>query len=138
MASPSISWTRGRDVLAVDIESGQVTNRTSGAVFQAQSRSGYPLEVLRHGGIKPLLRTQLGDPWQAAAGFWGIQDHPGFLPPALGHGFASVLRKTASFCAARPNLLLTIMTIAVIYIQPVMNTLTCCGGQGGRIGSLHS
>ena len=48
-----------QDVLSVDLESGTVLNRTSGVLLQAQPLSDYPMEILRHGGIKALLRRTL-------------------------------------------------------------------------------
>ena len=59
---PRISGqVKSGDALEVDIESGQVVNRTSGATFQAQPLSGYPLEILQHGGIKALMKVRLGE-----------------------------------------------------------------------------
>ncbi|VBB09722.1 aconitase/3-isopropylmalate dehydratase swivel [Lucifera butyrica] len=48
------------DVLRVDIETGKVTNETTGAVAQAQPMSDYVMNILASGGIKPMIRQQLG------------------------------------------------------------------------------
>lgn len=50
---------RPGDVLKVDIETGLVQNLTAGTHIQAQPLSGYPLEILSQGGIKPLMKKIL-------------------------------------------------------------------------------
>ncbi len=47
------------DVLNVDVESGIITNETTGQTVQAQPLSGYTMNILASGGIKPLLKKQL-------------------------------------------------------------------------------
>lgn len=60
LVCPDISQhVRAGDVLEVDIVTGQVYNRTTGEMRSAQSLSGYPLEILGHGGIKPLMKKKL-------------------------------------------------------------------------------
>ena len=48
------------DELKVDIETGLIQNLTRGVDLQAQPLAGYPLEILMHGGIKPLIKKTLG------------------------------------------------------------------------------
>lgn len=48
------------EVLAIDIATGKVVDQSSGTVLQAQPLSGYPMEILRHGGIKPLIKKMHG------------------------------------------------------------------------------
>lgn len=60
LVCPDISrHVRPDDVLDVDIATGQIHNRTSGERLSAQPLSGYPLEILGHGGIKPLMKKKL-------------------------------------------------------------------------------
>lgn len=47
------------DSLSLDMENGTVRNQTSGEDLAAQPLTGYVLEILRHGGIKPLVKRQL-------------------------------------------------------------------------------
>lgn len=49
------------DELKVDIESGHIRNLTDGTNIQAQPLSGYPLEILSHGGIKPLMKNAMSE-----------------------------------------------------------------------------
>ena len=51
---------RRGDTLTVDIAAGTVTNKTTGAVLQAQPLSDYVLNILKNGGIKPMIRASLG------------------------------------------------------------------------------
>lgn len=53
------SQVQNGELLEVDIASGHVANLTSGVSFQAQPLSGYPLEILAHGGIKPMIKARL-------------------------------------------------------------------------------
>ncbi|HWQ61570.1 MAG TPA: 3-isopropylmalate dehydratase small subunit [Negativicutes bacterium] len=46
------------DKVKVDLESGKVTNETTGASAQAQPLSGYVMEILASGGIKPMIKAQ--------------------------------------------------------------------------------
>jgi len=48
------------DSLRVDLVTGQVINETTGAKAQAQSLSDYVMKILESGGIKPLIRKQIG------------------------------------------------------------------------------
>jgi 3-isopropylmalate/(R)-2-methylmalate dehydratase small subunit len=47
------------DVLEIDIEKGAVRNQTTGREFEAQPLTGYVMEILSSGGIKPLVKKQL-------------------------------------------------------------------------------
>lgn len=49
------------DMLTVDIQSGRITNETTGAIIQAQPMSDYVMNILANGGIKPMIRKQLAD-----------------------------------------------------------------------------
>lgn len=48
------------DVLTVDMESGAVKNETTGATTKAQPLSGYVMDILASGGIKPMIKKQYG------------------------------------------------------------------------------
>ena len=48
------------DEVKVDMETGKVTNETTGASAQAQPLSGYVMEILASGGIKPMIKAQYG------------------------------------------------------------------------------
>jgi 3-isopropylmalate/(R)-2-methylmalate dehydratase small subunit len=50
------------DLLGVDLETGVVTNRTSGAAAAAQPLSPYVMAILQSGGVKPMIRKQRGLP----------------------------------------------------------------------------
>ena len=41
-------------------ELGESAQPEHGAVLQAQPLSGYPLEIMRHGGIKPMMKSRSG------------------------------------------------------------------------------
>jgi 3-isopropylmalate dehydratase, small subunit len=47
------------DTLRIDIASGTVVNETAGTTILAQPLSGYTLEILSSGGIKPMIKKQL-------------------------------------------------------------------------------
>ena len=58
---PGISGKVKRgDILAVDMTTGKVANETSGATAQAQPMSGYVMNILESGGIKPMIKKQYG------------------------------------------------------------------------------
>ncbi|WP_300156891.1 3-isopropylmalate dehydratase small subunit [Solidesulfovibrio sp.] len=48
------------DVVSVDIAAGTVANKTTGATLTAQPLSDYVMNILRNGGIKPMIRKSLG------------------------------------------------------------------------------
>ncbi len=48
------------DVVTIDLTSGQVTNETSGVGVKAEPLSGYVMNILASGGIKPLIKQQYG------------------------------------------------------------------------------
>ncbi|TCL35473.1 3-isopropylmalate/(R)-2-methylmalate dehydratase small subunit [Anaerospora hongkongensis] len=47
------------DSVSVDIQSGKVTNETTGETAQAEPMSEYMLNILTSGGIKPLIKKEL-------------------------------------------------------------------------------
>jgi len=62
LVCPDISkHVRPEDALEVDISTGQIHNRTTREILSAQPLSGYPLEILGHGGIKPLMQKHLAE-----------------------------------------------------------------------------
>ena len=48
------------DTAAVDLLAGTITNETAGTSVQAEPLSDYIMDILQHGGIKPLIRARLG------------------------------------------------------------------------------
>jgi len=48
------------DMLRVNLVSGEVANEATGAKAQAQPLSDYVMKILESGGIKPLIRKQIG------------------------------------------------------------------------------
>jgi 3-isopropylmalate/(R)-2-methylmalate dehydratase small subunit len=54
------SVVRKGDVIAVDIATGKVVNETTGQTTQAQPLTGYVMNILESGGIKPLIKSQYG------------------------------------------------------------------------------
>ncbi len=67
LTCPGISAaTRDGDLVAVDVAQGRVTVGDGGSVLSADRIPEPMLDVLRHGGIEPLLRTMAAA--QAAAG----------------------------------------------------------------------
>jgi len=48
------------DIIAVDLATGSVINETTGATAKAQPLSDYVLEILKNGGIKPMIKAQYG------------------------------------------------------------------------------
>ena len=48
------------DELKLDLKEGTVTNLTTGKVFSVEAPSEYMMEILRHGGIKPMMREKFG------------------------------------------------------------------------------
>ncbi|MDR3562531.1 MAG: 3-isopropylmalate dehydratase small subunit [Negativicutes bacterium] len=51
---------RKGDILSVDLTGGKVVDETSGATFQAQPLSDYVMDILKSGGIKPLIKKEYG------------------------------------------------------------------------------
>ena len=47
------------DECEIDLNSGKVTNLTTGRTAQAAPVSDYMMNILRHGGIKPMIRERL-------------------------------------------------------------------------------
>ncbi|MDA3788469.1 MAG: 3-isopropylmalate dehydratase [Desulfobacula sp.] len=59
---PGVSQeVRQEDVLSVNIETGQILNLTNDTELKAQPLTGYPLEILSHGGIKSLIKNRTKD-----------------------------------------------------------------------------
>jgi len=50
------------DLLSVDLATGAVINRTSGATATVQPLSAYVMVILENGGVKPMIRKQRGLP----------------------------------------------------------------------------
>lgn len=48
------------DTAAVDLLTGTITNENAGTSVQAEPLSDYIMDILQHGGIKPLIRARLG------------------------------------------------------------------------------
>ncbi|NWF55760.1 MAG: 3-isopropylmalate dehydratase small subunit [Syntrophaceae bacterium] len=48
------------DTLRVNLISGEVVNESTGARAQAQPLSDYVMKILESGGIKPMIRKQIG------------------------------------------------------------------------------
>lgn len=46
------------DQLSVDLNSGEIKNLTTGNIFQAVPMSSYIMNILGHGGIKPMLKAE--------------------------------------------------------------------------------
>ncbi len=54
------SLVKKGDMVRVNMASGDVVNETTGAKAQAQPLSDYVMKILESGGIKPLIRKQIG------------------------------------------------------------------------------
>lgn len=52
---------RRGDTISVDIKTGRIINETTGALIEAQAMSDYVLDILKSGGIKPLIKSQYGE-----------------------------------------------------------------------------
>lgn len=60
MVCPGISGkVRTGDMLEVDIEKGEVINKTTGEVIKGEKISEYTMGILESGGIKPLFRKKM-------------------------------------------------------------------------------
>lgn len=46
------------DKLSVDLNSGEIKNLTTGKTFKAVPLSSYIMNILEHGGIKPMLKAE--------------------------------------------------------------------------------
>ncbi|MBQ8089451.1 MAG: 3-isopropylmalate dehydratase small subunit, partial [Pyramidobacter sp.] len=55
----AVSLFKTGDECEIDLVSGTVTNLTTGKTAQAEPVSDYMMNILRHGGIKPMIREQL-------------------------------------------------------------------------------
>ena len=47
------------DLVNVNILSGEVSNETTGKIIKAEPLSDYVMNILKHGGIKPMIKKQL-------------------------------------------------------------------------------
>jgi len=62
LVCPGVSQGVGQeDELKINIETGQILNLSTGTKLKAQPLSGYPLEILSHGGIKSLIKNRTRD-----------------------------------------------------------------------------
>ena len=62
LVCPEISTrVKKGDKLEIDLESGRVSNLTNGDVLSGQPLSGFPLEILSHGGIKPMMSQKMAN-----------------------------------------------------------------------------
>jgi 3-isopropylmalate/(R)-2-methylmalate dehydratase small subunit len=60
LVSPGIlNQVSQEDILEIDIETGKAQNLTTEQIFKFQPLSDYVLDILRMGGIKPLVKQQL-------------------------------------------------------------------------------
>jgi 3-isopropylmalate/(R)-2-methylmalate dehydratase small subunit len=60
LVSPGIlNQVSQEDILEIDIETGKAQNLTTEQIFKFQPLSDYVLDILRMGGIKPLIKHQL-------------------------------------------------------------------------------
>lgn len=60
LVCPQISSSvKKGDIISVDVQSGNVTNETTGKSLKAQPLSEYTMNILAHGGIKPMIKKQL-------------------------------------------------------------------------------
>jgi len=53
------SLAKKGDNIRIELESGMITNETSGETAQAEPISEYTMNILSNGGIKPFIRKQL-------------------------------------------------------------------------------
>ena len=62
MVCPGISSkVKTGDKLEVDIEKGEVLNKTSGKIIKGEKISEYAMNILEAGGIKPMFRARYSD-----------------------------------------------------------------------------
>ena len=60
LVSPGITnHVSSGDALIIDLKEGVVHNQSTGSELKVQPMSGYVLEILESGGIKPLVKKQL-------------------------------------------------------------------------------
>ena len=60
LVSPGITdHVSAGDTLKIDLKQGVVRNQSTGSELKVQPLSGYVLEILESGGIKPLVKKQL-------------------------------------------------------------------------------
>lgn len=60
LVCPGVSkWAKKGNVVTVAVESGKITNETTGQVIQAQPMSDYVMNIIASGGIKPMIKKQL-------------------------------------------------------------------------------
>jgi 3-isopropylmalate/(R)-2-methylmalate dehydratase small subunit len=49
------------EILEIDLATGQITNQTTGEIYQGEGLSEFVLRILENGGIKPLLKEKYGN-----------------------------------------------------------------------------
>jgi len=55
-----VAMVKRGDELTVDMATGKVTNKTTGATTTVQPFSDYVMEILENGGIKPMIKKKHG------------------------------------------------------------------------------
>ncbi|MBQ4326049.1 MAG: 3-isopropylmalate dehydratase small subunit, partial [Mailhella sp.] len=48
------------DRLSLDVATSTIVNESTGETFQAEPLSEYMMDIIRHGGIKPMMRAMAG------------------------------------------------------------------------------
>ena len=59
VSSDILNRVSRENVLKIDMETGKVRNQTTGVDFDVEPMSDYVLDILRMGGIKPLVKRYL-------------------------------------------------------------------------------
>lgn len=49
------------EILEIDLATGQITNQTTGEIYQGEGLSEFVLRILENGGIKPLFKEKYGN-----------------------------------------------------------------------------
>ena len=53
------SLVKNGDSIKIDVATGSIVNQTTGTMAQAEPMSGYVMNILENGGIKPMLKKQM-------------------------------------------------------------------------------
>ena len=53
------NFFRQGDAAEIDFETGIITNHTTGKTIHSESVGDYMMNILKSGGIKPMIRAQL-------------------------------------------------------------------------------
>ena len=48
------------DRISLDVATSTIVNESTGETFQAEPLSEYMMDIIRHGGIKPMMRAMAG------------------------------------------------------------------------------